>query len=31
MPSIIHAAAEILFISGGIFAAWAVHAIIKEK
>jgi hypothetical protein len=29
--SILHAAAEIFFISVGIFAVWAIHATITEK
>jgi len=31
IPTIIHAAAEIFFVSVGIFAIWAIHATIKEK
>jgi hypothetical protein len=29
--TIIHALAEIFFISAGIFAIWAIHATIKGK
>jgi hypothetical protein len=29
MATIIHALAEIFFISAGIFAIWAIHASIK--
>ena len=31
MNTILHAAAEIIFISVGIFAIWAIHATIKEQ
>jgi hypothetical protein len=31
MTSILHTAAEIFFISVGIFAVWAIHATIKGK
>jgi hypothetical protein len=29
--TILHAAAEIFFISAGIFAVWAIHATLKGK
>jgi hypothetical protein len=29
--TILHVAAEIFFISAGIFAVWAIHATITEK
>jgi hypothetical protein len=31
MATIIHALAEIFFVSAGIFAIWAIHATIKGK
>jgi hypothetical protein len=31
MNSILHAAAEIFFISAGIFAVWAIHATLKGR
>jgi hypothetical protein len=31
VDTIIHAAAEIFFVSVGIFAIWAIHATIKGK
>jgi len=31
MPSILHTAAEIFFMSVLIFSVWAIHATIKEK
>ena len=31
MDTLLHAAAEIFFLSVGIFAIWAIHATIKEN
>ena len=31
MTSILHVAAEIFFVSVGIFAVWAIHATVKGK
>jgi hypothetical protein len=31
MATVIHALAEIFFVSVGIFAIWAIHATIKGK
>jgi hypothetical protein len=31
MDTLLHIAAEIFFVSVGIFAIWAIHATIKEN
>jgi hypothetical protein len=31
MPSLLHVAAEIIFIAVGIFAIWAIHNTLKGK
>lgn len=31
MNTLLHVAAEIFFVSAGIFAVWAIHATLKGK